>query len=272
MQRITPCLWFDTQAEEAAKLYVSLFPNSRIGKVTRYGEAGKEVHGRPAGSVMTVEFELDGQKLTALNGGPLFKFNESVSLQVSCATQREVDHYWNGLSAGGDPKAQQCGWLKDRFGLSWQVVPAVLPKLLSIAGPVGESVMAAMLQMRKLDIAALERAAREKAQHIRTAPAGKAIKVTSAGQVIAESRDALAMREGDYPVVYYVPRKDVRMERFERSSLTTHCPFKGDAAHYSLKGGPRDAAWSYEAPFEQMQAIAGYVAFYPNKVDSISIG
>ena len=122
--RIVPCLWFDNQAEEAAKYYVSIFKNSKIGAISRYGEAGREVHRRPPGSVMTVEFELDGQAFTGLNGGPLFKFNEAVSFQVNCATQAEVDYYWDKLTAGGDPKAQQCGWLKDRFGVSWQVVPA----------------------------------------------------------------------------------------------------------------------------------------------------
>jgi len=159
MPRITPCLWYDNEAEEAASFYVGIFPNSRVLHVTRFGEAGYEIHGRPAGSVMTVEFELDGQPFTALNGGPLFKFNEAVSFQVDCATQAEVDYYWDRLCAGGDPKAQQCGWLKDRYGVSWQIVPAVLHKLLASADRTGsERVMQALLQMKKLDIAALERA------------------------------------------------------------------------------------------------------------------
>lgn len=159
MPRITPCLWYDNEAEEAASFYVGIFPNSRVLHVTRFGEAGYEIHGRPAGSVMTVEFELDGQPFTALNGGPLFKFNEAVSFQVDCATQAEVDYYWDRLCADGDPQAQQCGWLKDRYGVSWQIVPAVLRKLLASADRTGsERVMQALLQMKKLDIAALERA------------------------------------------------------------------------------------------------------------------
>jgi len=159
MPRITPCLWYDNEAEEAASFYVGIFPNSRVLHVTRFGEAGYEIHGRPAGSVMTVEFELDGQPFTALNGGPLFKFNEAVSFQVDCAIQAEVDYYWDRLCADGDPQAQQCGWLKDRYGVSWQIVPAVLRKLLASADRTGsERVMQALLQMKKLDIAALERA------------------------------------------------------------------------------------------------------------------
>ena len=159
-QAITPCLWFDSQAEEAARFYTGIFKNSRIGTISRYGEAGHEVHGRTAGSVMTVEFELNGQPFTALNGGPHFKFNEAVSFQIMCQTQEEVDHYWNKLSQGGDPKAQQCGWLKDKYGLSWQVVPSVLAKLMS--DPDREKagrVMEALLQMKKLDIAELKQAA-----------------------------------------------------------------------------------------------------------------
>ncbi len=155
--RIAPCLWFDDQAEQAAQFYVSVFPNSRIVRVSRYGEAGREVHGRPAGSVMVVAFELDGQPFMALNGGPLFKFNEAISLAVDCDTQDEVDHYWTKLSADGDAKAQQCGWLKDRYGVSWQIVPRVLPDMLcdpdaAKAGRVTE----ALLKMKKLDIAALK--------------------------------------------------------------------------------------------------------------------
>ena len=129
-QRIAPCLWFDSQAEQAAAFYISVFKNSRIVNVSRYTEAGRETHQRPAGSVMTVTFELDGQPFTALNGGPVFKFNEAISLQVHCDNQKEIDYYWNALSKGGDPNAQQCGWLKDQFGLSWQVVPGLLDDLL----------------------------------------------------------------------------------------------------------------------------------------------
>jgi len=159
IQRITPCLWFDDQAEEAARYYVGIFRSSRITQVTRYGEAGFEVHHRPAGSVMLVAFELDGQSFTALNGGPIFKFNEAVSLMVNCATQDEIDYYWQKLSAGGDPKAQQCGWLKDRYGLSWQVVPDFIGDLYADEkSPASQRVMTAMLQMKKLDIAALRRA------------------------------------------------------------------------------------------------------------------
>jgi predicted 3-demethylubiquinone-9 3-methyltransferase (glyoxalase superfamily) len=159
IQRITPCLWFDDQAEEAAAFYTSIFPNSRVVAISRYGEAGREIHGRPAGTVMTVAFELDGQRFTALNGGPVFTFTEAISLQVHCETQAEVDHYWDALSAGGDPGAQQCGWLKDRYGASWQVVPAVLPEMLADPESEGsQRAMEAMLEMKKLDIATLERA------------------------------------------------------------------------------------------------------------------
>ena len=160
-QRITPCLWFDNQGEEAAKFYTGIFKNSRIVNVARYGEAGREVHGRPPGSVMTVAFELDGQRFTALNGGPLFKFNEAISFQVDCETQEEIDYYWDKLSEGGDKKAQQCGWLKDKFGASWQVVPRVLIEMMS--DPDAEKsgrAMNAMLQMKKIDIAAIEAARR----------------------------------------------------------------------------------------------------------------
>ena len=157
--RITPCLWFDTQAEDAANFYTGIFRNSRITNIGRYGEAGKEQHGRAAGSVMIVVFELDGQSFTALNGGPHFKFNEAVSLQISCKDQKEVDHDWDKLTAGGDPKAQQCGWLKDKFGLSWQVVPDIVPKLLGDpTSPKSQRAFAAMMQMKKPDIAAMQRA------------------------------------------------------------------------------------------------------------------
>jgi predicted 3-demethylubiquinone-9 3-methyltransferase (glyoxalase superfamily) len=156
-QRITPCLWFDDQAEEAAKFYTSVFKNSKIVKVSRYGEAGHEVHKRPAGSVMVVSFELNGQTFTALNGGPIFKFNEAISFQVNCETQEEIDYYWQKLSDGGDKKAQQCGWLKDKYGASWQVVPTILPEL--VGDPDSERsqrAMEAMLKMKKIDIAELQ--------------------------------------------------------------------------------------------------------------------
>jgi predicted 3-demethylubiquinone-9 3-methyltransferase (glyoxalase superfamily) len=159
IQRITSCLWFDHQAEQAARFYTGIFKNSKIVKVSHYGEAGREVHGKPAGTVMTVAFELDGQTFTALNGGPIFKFNEAVSLQINCETQEEVDHYWNKLSAGGDEKAQQCGWLKDKYGLSWQVVPRVLIEMLTDPDSAkSQRAMQAMLQMKKIDIDKLKRA------------------------------------------------------------------------------------------------------------------
>jgi predicted 3-demethylubiquinone-9 3-methyltransferase (glyoxalase superfamily) len=158
-QRIAPCLWFDTQAEEAAGFYLSVFRNSRIVKISRYGKAGYEIHHRPAGSVMTVAFELDGQAFTALNGGPVFKFNEAISLQINCESQEEVDYYWQKLAEGGDRKAQQCGWLKDKYGLSWQVVPVAMIELISDPDPEKSGrVMAAMLQMKKLDIDQLKQA------------------------------------------------------------------------------------------------------------------
>jgi predicted 3-demethylubiquinone-9 3-methyltransferase (glyoxalase superfamily) len=157
VQRITPFLWFDTQAEEAVNFYVSLFKNSKIRRTARYDEEGAKAAGRPKGSVMTVAFELDGQELVALNGGPVFKFTEAISFVVNCETQAEVDHFWNGLSAGG--QQVQCGWLKDRFGVSWQVVPTVLPEMLTDRDPEkAKRVMAAMLKMVKLDIATLKQA------------------------------------------------------------------------------------------------------------------
>ncbi len=131
IQKITPCLWFDDQAEQAAAFYIAIFKNSKITNVSRYGDAGYEIHGKPAGMVMAVAFELAGQAFTALNGGPIFKFNEAISFQVSCETQEEVDYYWSKLSAGGDEQAQQCGWLKDRYGVSWQVIPRVLFEMLN---------------------------------------------------------------------------------------------------------------------------------------------
>jgi len=159
MQRITPCLWFDNQAEEAARFYTSIFKNSRIGRIARYGKAGFEIHGRAEGTVMTVEFEINGQTFTALNGGPFFKFNEAISLQVYCETQEEVDHYWEKLSEGGDEKAQQCGWLKDKYGVSWQVVPTILIEMLSDHHTEkSQKAMEAMLHMKKIDIDTLKRA------------------------------------------------------------------------------------------------------------------
>jgi predicted 3-demethylubiquinone-9 3-methyltransferase (glyoxalase superfamily) len=156
---LQPCLWFDTQGEDAAKLYCSVFPNSKITQVTRYGETGKEVHGQKPGSVMTVQFELNGQPFTALNGGPHFKHSEAVSFEIHCDTQAEIDHYWSKLGEGGDPKAQQCGWVKDKFGLSWQVVPKMLIDMMDKIGtPAGQRAFAAMLKMKKLDIAQLEKA------------------------------------------------------------------------------------------------------------------
>ena len=159
-RRIEPCLWFDHQAEEAATFYVSIFKNSKITNIARYTKAGQDVHGRPPGSVMTVGFELDGQPFTTLNGGPAFTFNEAVSLQVMCSNQEEVDYYWEKLSKGGDPKAQQCGWLKDKYGVSWQVVPTVLPEMLKDHESArAQRAMEALLRMKKLDIRELERAA-----------------------------------------------------------------------------------------------------------------
>jgi predicted 3-demethylubiquinone-9 3-methyltransferase (glyoxalase superfamily) len=159
VSKIVPCLWFDHQAEEAARFYAGIFPDSRITNISRYPKAGQEVHGREPGSVLTVAFELAGQALTALNGGPVFKFNEAISLQVMCDTQEEVDHYWNKLSQGGDPQAQQCGWVKDRYGLSWQVVPRQLLEWIVDPDPQkAERTFSAMLQMKKLDLAALRRA------------------------------------------------------------------------------------------------------------------
>ena len=155
--KIVPCLWFDSESEEAASFYVGIFPNSRITNVTRYAQ---DVHGKPKGSVLTVAFELAGQSFVAVNGGPVFKFNEAVSLQILCDSQPEVDHYWEQLGAGGDARAQQCGWLKDRYGLSWQVVPKLLIELISDPDPAtAQRVTQAMLQMKKLEIAPLQRAA-----------------------------------------------------------------------------------------------------------------
>src|SRR5687768_3271943 len=155
MQKITPFLWFADLAEEAMNFYVSIFPNSKVNMVTRYGDAGPG----PKGSVMTASFELNGQTFTALNGGPHFTFNPAVSFVVPCDSQAEIDHYWEKLGAGGDPSAQQCGWLKDKYGLSWQIVPSVLSELVKGDAARSNRVMQALMPMKKLDIAALERAA-----------------------------------------------------------------------------------------------------------------
>ena len=161
MQKITPFLWFNDNAEEAVKFYASIFKNSKIGKIARYGEEGEKIAGRPAGSVMTVEFQLEGQDFVALNGGPHFKFTEAISFVVNCGTQEEVDYYWEKLSEGG--KEVQCGWLKDRYGLSWQIVPTVLGELLSDKDAAkSQRVMQAMLKMVKLDIKKLKEAAKQK--------------------------------------------------------------------------------------------------------------
>lgn len=155
--QITPCLWFDTQAEEAAKFYVSVFKNSKIGRISYCPDAGKEIHGKEAGSVMVAEFELDGRPFVALNGGPQFKFDEAVSFQVFCDTQAEIDHCWNALRKGG--QEGRCGWLKDRYGLSWQVVPSVIPQMMSDPDPEKSArVMNAFLKMKKFDLATLQRA------------------------------------------------------------------------------------------------------------------
>ncbi len=157
MQRITPFLWFDGQAEEAARFYVSLFRNSKITAITRYSDAAAKASGNPAGSVMTVAFELEGREFVALNGGPHYKFTEAVSFAVSCETQKEVDDYWARLTEGGEEGP--CGWLKDRYGLSWQITPTILPRLLSDPDPKkAQHAMTAMLQMRKIDIKALQQA------------------------------------------------------------------------------------------------------------------
>jgi predicted 3-demethylubiquinone-9 3-methyltransferase (glyoxalase superfamily) len=159
IQKISPCLWFDDQAEEAAEFYTAIFNNSKVVSITRYGETRHESLGNPAGSVMTVEFQLDGQAFTALNGGPMFKFNEAISFQVRCKTQQELDYFWEKLSAGGDKNAQQCGWLKDKYGVSWQVIPSTLTEMLiDPDSKKTERVMKSVLQMKKIDIAELKRA------------------------------------------------------------------------------------------------------------------
>src|SRR5947208_15319975 len=157
MQKITPFLWFDDQAEQAAKFYTSVFKNSKVDRILRYDETSAKTAGRPAGSVLTIEFEIGGQKFLALNGGPQFKFNESISFVVNCETQQEIDELWEKLSAGG--QKVQCGWLKDKYGVSWQIVPTVLGKLFQDTdGAKTKRVGEAMMQMKKLDIAELQRA------------------------------------------------------------------------------------------------------------------
>jgi predicted 3-demethylubiquinone-9 3-methyltransferase (glyoxalase superfamily) len=159
MQKITTCLWFDSNAEEAVSFYSTVFKNSKIKETTRYVEAGQEIHGKPAGSVLTVNFELEGREFLALNGGPLFKFNESISLIIHCESQQEIDYYWERLRQGGDERAQQCGWLKDRFGVSWQIVPTALQKMIADPDPAKvQRVMQALFPMKKLDADALKRA------------------------------------------------------------------------------------------------------------------
>jgi predicted 3-demethylubiquinone-9 3-methyltransferase (glyoxalase superfamily) len=159
LSKISPFLWFDRQADEAAKFYTSIFPNSRVTEIARYPDYGREFHGAAPGTVMTVAFELDGQSFIAFNGGPVFRFNESISMTVYCDNQEEVDHYWERLGEGGDEAARQCGWLKDKYGLSWQIVPRVLPEMLVDPDPErAKRAFAAMMDMRKLDIAALQRA------------------------------------------------------------------------------------------------------------------
>jgi predicted 3-demethylubiquinone-9 3-methyltransferase (glyoxalase superfamily) len=162
MQKISPCLWFDDKAEEAVNFYVSIFKNSKVGNVTRYGKEGYEIHKKKEGTVMTIDFEIEGQKFLALNGGPIFKFNEAISFQIYCDTQEEIDYYWEKLTEGGDKNAQVCGWLKDKFGVSWQVVPIAMIKMLQDKdSKKTERVMKAMLQMQKLDIDALTKAYEE---------------------------------------------------------------------------------------------------------------
>jgi predicted 3-demethylubiquinone-9 3-methyltransferase (glyoxalase superfamily) len=157
--KILPCLWFDGQAEQAVAFYAGIFRSARVGRVTRFGREGFEIHGRPEGSVMTVEFELEGQSFVALNGGPAFRFNEAVSFQVLCEDQDEVDYFWERLGADGDPQAQQCGWLKDRFGLSWQVITRGLGELVGDPGsPNSARAMRAMLKMKKIDLEKIRRA------------------------------------------------------------------------------------------------------------------
>jgi len=164
IQKITPFLWFNNQAEEAVNFYTSIFRNSKIISIARYEEEAAKAGGRPKGSVMTMAFQLEGQEFVALNGGPHFKFTEAISFVVNCASQEEIDYYWEKLSAGGDEKAQQCGWLKDKYGVSWQIVPTVLGALLNDSDSErSRSVMKALLAMKKIDVEALKRAYGEQA-------------------------------------------------------------------------------------------------------------
>jgi predicted 3-demethylubiquinone-9 3-methyltransferase (glyoxalase superfamily) len=158
--KITPCLWFHERAEEAANFYVGVFPDSRINAMSRYGEAGREIHGKQPGEVLTIAFELSGQPFTILNGSPAFPFGPAISMQVSCDTQDEIDYFWERLGDGGDESARQCGWVQDKYGLSWQVVPSIMNELLDPSMP-GRSnrVLAALMPMKKLDIAKLRQAA-----------------------------------------------------------------------------------------------------------------
>jgi predicted 3-demethylubiquinone-9 3-methyltransferase (glyoxalase superfamily) len=157
IQKISPFLWFDHQAEEAVHFYVGIFRDAKIIRIVRYGEAGREIHRKPPGSVMTIAFELEGQPFTALNGGPRFTFSQAISFVIACRTQEEIDHYWDKLAEGGDESAQQCGWLKDKFGVSWQIVPSNLPELLQSPDPEkSRRVMKALLQMKKLNINELQ--------------------------------------------------------------------------------------------------------------------
>lgn len=159
MKKIAPNLWFDNQAEEAVNFYLSVFKNASIHKISHYGKEGQEIHKRPEGSVMVIDFELEGQRFMALNGGPIFKFTEAISFVVDCETQEEIDHYWNKLSEGGDPNAQQCGWLKDKYGVSWQIVPTILAELIGDQNtPQSQRAMHAMMGMKKLDIEKLRQA------------------------------------------------------------------------------------------------------------------
>ncbi len=158
LPKIVPCLWFAGDAEPAARYYTGIFPNSKIDHIACYGKAGSEEHRQPEGTVLTVEFELDGQTFTALNGPPIFKFTEAMSLQVMVDDQRELDYYWAKLGEGGDPQAQVCGWLKDKYGLSWQVVPKEVVRWWGVPNEKSDRAMAAMMKMKKLDIAALKKA------------------------------------------------------------------------------------------------------------------
>lgn len=159
MNKITTSLWFDNQAEEAAEFYMKVFKNSKIGRISRYGKEGYEIHGKKEGTVLTVEFTIDGHSFLALNGGPNFKFTEAISFVVNCDTQEDVDYYWEKLSEGGDPEAQQCGWLKDKYGVSWQIVPVAVSEMLSDSDNVKtERVMKALFPMKKIDLNDLKKA------------------------------------------------------------------------------------------------------------------